>query len=73
MKPNEVKQVRTLTEVEAEVLGEGREWTRQRLEQKLPELAAETGEVFPPAAAAIPRADAPHRGGSHHSGSRLRT
>ena len=40
--------IRSLAEVEAEVLAEGREWTRRRLEQRLQELADQNGEVFPP-------------------------
>ena len=39
---------RSLRELEEEVLAEGREWMRKRLEQKLQEQAARHGEVFPP-------------------------
>lgn len=39
---------RALREIELEVLEEGREWTRQRLEQKLQEEADRQGGVFPP-------------------------
>jgi hypothetical protein len=39
---------RSLREIELEVLEEGREWTRQRLEQKLQEEADRQGGVFPP-------------------------
>jgi len=39
---------RSLREIEMEVLAEGREWTRQRLEQKLQEEATRQGGVFPP-------------------------
>lgn len=58
---------RSLRELEEEVLAEGREWMRKRLEQKLQEQAAGHGEVFPPepkaavAPAQPPDADA-HRG-----------
>src|SRR5258705_5263085 len=38
---------RSLREIELEVLEEGREWTRQRLEQKLQEEADRQGGVFP--------------------------
>jgi hypothetical protein len=38
----------SLAELEAEVLEEGREWMRRRLQQKLQALAEEHGEVFPP-------------------------
>lgn len=39
---------RSLGEIEQEVLAEGREWTRQRLAEKLQEEAARHGGVFPP-------------------------
>ena len=39
---------RSLRDIELEVLEEGREWTRQRLEQKLQEEANRQGGVFPP-------------------------
>jgi hypothetical protein len=39
---------RSLREIELEVLEEGREWTRQRLEQRLQEEANRQGGVFPP-------------------------
>jgi hypothetical protein len=39
---------RSLREIEMEVLAEGREWMRQRLEQKLQEEADRHGGVFPP-------------------------
>lgn len=38
----------TLAEVEAEVMAEGREWTRKRMEERLQELADRQSEVFPP-------------------------
>ena len=37
-----------LAEVEREVLAEGQEWMRQRLKQRLTELAHEEGELSPP-------------------------
>jgi hypothetical protein len=40
--------IRSLREMEDEVLAEGREWMRQRLQQKLQEQADQTGRVFPP-------------------------
>jgi len=43
---------RSLRELELEVEAEGREWTRQRLQQRLQEEAARVGEVFPPQRAA---------------------
>jgi hypothetical protein len=42
------KAVRSLREIEMEVLEEGREWTRRRLEQRLQEEANRHGGVFPP-------------------------
>jgi hypothetical protein len=39
---------RSLREIELEVLEEGREWTRRRLEQKLQEEVNRQGGVFPP-------------------------
>lgn len=39
---------RSLREIEEEVLEEGREWTRRRLEQRLQEEADRLGGVFPP-------------------------
>jgi hypothetical protein len=39
---------RSLREIEMEVLGEGREWTRKRLEEKLQQEADRHGGVFPP-------------------------
>lgn len=39
---------RSLREIELEVLEEGREWTRRRLEQKLQQEADRQGGVFPP-------------------------
>ena len=39
---------RSLREIEDEVLAEGREWTRQRLQEKLQQQADCTGRVFPP-------------------------
>jgi hypothetical protein len=42
------KPERNLREIETEVLEEGREWTRRRLEQRLQEEANRCGGVFPP-------------------------
>ena len=38
----------SLREIELEVLEEGREWTRRRLEQRLQQEADRHGGVFPP-------------------------
>jgi hypothetical protein len=39
---------RSLRDIELEVLEEGREWTRWRLEQRLQQEADRQGGVFPP-------------------------
>jgi hypothetical protein len=39
---------RSLREIEMEVMAEGREWTRKRLQQRLQEEADRHGGVFPP-------------------------
>ena len=44
----EPERPRTLREIELEVMAEGREWTRKRLQQRLPEEADRRGGVFPP-------------------------
>ena len=44
----EHKEPRSLREIEMEVLEEGREWTRRRLEQRLQEEINRQGGVFPP-------------------------
>jgi len=41
-------QARSLRDIELEVLEEGREWTRRRLEQRLQQEADRQGGVFPP-------------------------
>jgi len=52
--------VLSLAAIEAEVMAEGREWTRQRLQARLQQLAEQYGEVFPPQpAAADPSARLP--------------
>ena len=57
---------RSLREIEMEVEAEGREWTRQRLQQRLQEEADRHGEVFPPqrpaaGASALPSDATAHR------------
>jgi hypothetical protein len=58
----------SLEEIEAQVLAEGREWMKGRMEEKLRQLAEKHGEVFPPkpvssAAPASAKAVPAHRGG----------
>jgi hypothetical protein len=43
-----VKSTGTLREIEMEVMAEGREWMRQRLEERLKQAAERDGRVFPP-------------------------
>jgi len=38
----------SLSQIEAEVLAEGREWTRRRMQERLQQLAEQHGEFFPP-------------------------
>jgi hypothetical protein len=45
---NEAEREPTLAEMEEEVLAEGREWMRQRLEQKLQERADRISQIFSP-------------------------
>jgi hypothetical protein len=45
---DKLQRTRTLKEIEEEVLAEGREWMRQRLEEKLQQEAERDGRVFPP-------------------------
>lgn len=42
------KKFRSLAEIEEEVLAEGQEWMRQRLQDKLQEQARQIGAPFPP-------------------------
>ena len=62
----QLKPAQSLKEVEAEVLAEGREWTRQRLQQRLQAQAEEAGAVFPPPAAPATSADVAHGGGKNN-------
>jgi hypothetical protein len=38
----------SLAEIEAEVLAEGQEWMKGRMQEKLQQLAQKQGEIFPP-------------------------
>jgi hypothetical protein len=58
----EQKKAWSLKELEAEVLAEGREWTRQRLQQRLQAQAEQAGAVFPPPATPATAPDATHGG-----------
>ncbi len=64
------KPERSLRQIEMEVLEEGREWTRRRLEQRLQEEANRHGGVFPPerkkgAPPQVPDDASAERGGGH--------
>jgi hypothetical protein len=63
----------TLKELEAEVLAEGREWTRRRLQQRLQAHAEKAGAVFPPAAMPATSADGTDGGGENNPERDLRT
>jgi hypothetical protein len=69
----EQKKAQSLKEVEAEVLAEGREWTRQRLQQRLQAQAEEAGAVFPPPGAAATLPDVAHGGGESDAEGDLRS
>lgn len=62
---SERKKARSLREIELEVLEEGREWTRRRLEQRLQEEAERHGGVFPPERAAGPSSAQNPDGAAH--------
>ncbi len=68
-----IPSAKSLKEAEAQVLAEGREWMRQRLEQRLQAQAREAGALFPPTAAAEPPANAAHGSGGGPRRSRLRS
>ena len=63
----EQERPQTLREIELEVEAEGREWTRQRLQQRLQAEADRQGGVFPPerraGSASAPSSDANAHGG----------
>ena len=52
----DLKSIPRLADIEREVVGEAREWGRQRLQERLQQLASQSGEVFSPAAAQTPHA-----------------
>jgi hypothetical protein len=63
----------SLKELEAEVLAEGREWTRQRLQQRLQAQAVEAGAVFPPEAVPAAPPDVADGGREGKRAGRLRS
>jgi hypothetical protein len=60
MKPA-AKPIPTLADIEREVAAESREWGRQRLEERLQQLAEQHGEAFPPQAASAQAPDTSQR------------
>ena len=70
MKTPDTGRLRSLAELELEVEAEGREWTRQRLQQRLQEEAAAHGAFFPSgrAAAAGPATSPAHPAQSGRAG-----
>ena len=60
MKPA-FKPLPALADIEREVAAESREWGRQRLEERLQELADQYGEVFPPQATSAQAPDTAKR------------
>jgi hypothetical protein len=61
--PEPVKSFPRLTDIEREVVAEAREWGRQRLQERLQELAEQSGEVFPPPATSAKTPDVAKRTG----------
>jgi len=69
----EPKSELSLKALEAEVLAEGQEWMRQRLQQRLQAQAEEAGAVFPPPGTAAASPDVAHGRRQNNPGRRLRT
>ena len=67
-KPESIKSFPRLADIEREVMAEAREWGRQRLQERLQQLAEQSGEVFPPQATPTKAGNAAKRtGGSKTS------
>lgn len=62
------RQVSPLAEAELEVLEEGREWMRQRLEKKLQRLADGQGAISPPGRPTPAGCEAPADSDPNHRG-----
>ena len=58
----------SLAEIEREVVAESREWGRQRLQERLQQLADEQGEVFPPGPSQASRSQPAQRVGKRKTG-----
>jgi len=57
----ENKPLPRLADIEREVIAQAREWGRQRLEERLQQLADQSSEVFPPPSAQAPLAHSAKR------------
>ena len=66
--PESIKSFPRLADIEREVVAEAREWGRQRLQERLQQLAEQSGEVFPPPAASAKAAKAAKRTGPSKTG-----
>ena len=64
----EKKPLPSLAEIEREVVAEAREWGRQRLQERLQQLADQQSEIFPPQAAKAPQARSAKRTGKNRAG-----
>ena len=69
---SEQNKATTLKAIEAEVLSEGQEWMRQRLQHRLQTEAETAGALFPPPATAVLSPDPAHRRGANDGERRLR-
>ena len=58
----------SLAEIEREVVAESREWGRQRLQERLQQLADQQGEVFPPGPSQAARSPSAQRVRKHKTG-----
>ena len=65
---DQAQRKRSLREIELEVEAEGREWTRQRLEERLQQEADRDGKVFPPQRAKRPASSDRMDGAKHQRG-----
>ena len=65
------KEIRNrLYEIEQEVMAEGREWMRQRLQERLQDEAERDGEVFPPQPAILDASAKTNDAPAHRRGRR---
>ena len=62
------QRTKTLREIELEVYAEGREWMRQRLEERLKQEAEREGRVFPPQPTKGPASPQPNNASTDRGG-----